>query len=139
MLWPVLRRLLPDGPRLTLAIEREHHQLEDRVGPGRLRALGLACEAVRRSLRTRAHSVVARRPPANVVAALPLSVLDRPWDLVDALRQGGERRGGGGLERVSRGWALASHTLERAPLLRRGEDPSTPRPDGLTPWRSSAR
>jgi hypothetical protein len=42
-----------------------------------LRRLGLAWEAVRRIAPTRAHPVVARRPPGNVAAALPLSAIDR--------------------------------------------------------------
>ena len=170
VLWPVLRRILPDGPALTLEIEQEHQEvnelvtrleqlapddpgrpavldrlvevlredvrdeedqllpeLQGRVSPGRLRTLGLAWEAVRRVAPTRAHPVVARRPPGNVVAALPLSVLDRARDAVDAVLQSGPSRGGAALERVSRTLTRASHAVEHTPVMRRGEDPSTSR------------
>jgi len=170
VLWPVLRRSLPDGPALTLQIEQEHQEvnelvtrleqlpvdaaeraavldrlvevlredvrdeedqllpeLQDRVSPGRLRALGLAWEVVRRVAPTRAHPVVARRPPGNAIAAVPLTVLDRARDVVDAVLQSGPGRGGPALERVSRVLTQASHAVERLPLMRRGEDPSTSR------------
>ncbi|CAA9289818.1 MAG: Hemerythrin domain protein [uncultured Friedmanniella sp.] len=170
VLWPVLRRILPDGPALTLEIEQEHQEvnelvtrleqlapdaperpvvlerltavlredvrdeedrllpeLQDRVSTGRLRALGLAWELVRRAAPTRAHPVVARRPPGNAVAALPLTVVDRTRDLVDAALQAGPARGGAALTRVSRVLTRVSHAVEALPLLRRGEDPSTAR------------
>ncbi|GAA1436518.1 hypothetical protein GCM10009616_36550 [Microlunatus lacustris] len=170
VLWPVLRRSLPDGPALTLQIEQEHQEvnelvtrleqlpagaagraavldrlvevlredvrdeedqllpeLQDRVSPGRLVTLGLAWEAVRRVAPTRAHPVVARRPPGNAIAAVPLAVLDRARDLVDTVLQSGPGRGGPALERVSRVLTRASHAVEHLPLMRRGEDPSTSR------------
>jgi hypothetical protein len=170
VLWPVLRRTVPDGPALTLAIEQEHQEVnelvtrleelagdapdrpavlarltevlredvrdeEDQLLPElqglvsrrRLRALGLAWEAVRQVAPTRAHPVVARRPPGNAVAAVPLSVLDRARDRVDGALQSGPARGGAALERVSRSLTRAAHAVERFPLLRRGEDPSTSR------------
>jgi hemerythrin superfamily protein len=170
VLWPVLRRALPDGPALTLQIEQEHQEvnelvtrleqlpvdaaerpavldrlvevlredvrdeedqllpeLQGRVSAGRLRALGLAWEAVRRVAPTRAHPVVARRPPGNAVAAVPLSVLDRARDVVDTVLQSQPARGGAALERVSRALTRAAHAVEHVPLLRRGEDPSTSR------------
>lgn len=170
VLWPVLRRSLPDGPALTLQIEQEHQEvnelvtrleqlgpdaderpavlarltavlredvrdeedqllpeLQERVGPGRLRALGLAWEVVRRVAPTRAHPVVARRPPGNVLAALPLSVLDRARDAVDTVLQAGASRGAGVLRTASRGLTAAAHAVERVPLLRRGDHPTTAR------------
>jgi hypothetical protein len=170
VLWPVLRRVLPDGPALTLRIEQEHQEvnelvtlleqlptdaperaavldrltavlradvrdeedrllpeLQGRVSRGGLRALGLAWEAVRRVAPTRAHPVVARRPPGNAVAAVPLSVLDRARDLVDTALQSGPSRGASVLDRLSRALTGASHAVERFPLMRRGEDPSTSR------------
>lgn len=47
---------------------------------GRLVTLGLAWGAVRRIAPTRPHPVVSRRPPGNVLVALPLPVLDRTGD-----------------------------------------------------------
>ncbi len=170
VLWPVLRRALPDGPALTVQIEQEHQEvnelvtrleqlpvdaverqavldrlvevlredvrdeedqllpeLQERVPAARLRALGLAWEAVRRVAPTRAHPVVARRPPGNLVAAVPLAVLDRARDAVDTVLQSGPDRGRTALERVSRALTRAAHAVEHAPLMRRGEDPSTSR------------
>ena len=166
VLWPVLRRVLPDGEELTLQVEQEHQEvnelvaaiddipagsperqplldrltdvlredvrdeedellprLQARLGPRRLRALGVAWEVVRRTAPTRAHPVVARRPPGNALAAVPLTVVDRARDHVDRRLQHGT--GGPRLERVSQGLERAAHAIEHAPVLRRGEDPST--------------
>ena len=170
VLWPVLRRTVPDGPQLTLQIEQEHQEvnelvtrleqldaedprrppalarltavlredvrdeedallpeLQRRASPAELRRLGLAWELVRRVAPTRAHPVVARRPPGNVVAALPLSVLDRARDGVDAALQRRPERGAAGLRWTSRRLAALAHRLEHLPPLRVGEDPSTAR------------
>jgi hemerythrin superfamily protein len=168
VLWPAARRALPDGPELTLRIEREHQQVNELVtrlersrpgDPGRaellervfavldedvrdeedlllprlqevldppaLRRLGWSWELVRRVAPTRAHPVVARRPPGNVLAALPLSVIDRTRDRLDRLVH---RRTGllaTAAESASvRLAALAGH-LERLPAFTRGEHPST--------------
>ncbi|MGQ1840121.1 hemerythrin domain-containing protein [Kocuria turfanensis] len=170
VLWPVMRRVLPDGHELTLQVEQEHQEVNELVTaletldaddpqretvlsrlvevlredvrdeedellprlqqllrPGQLRRLGLAWEVVRRTAPTRAHPVVARRPPGNVIAALPLSVLDRLRDLVDAavLRRPG--RGAPALRSVSSGLGALAHRIEGLPVMRRGEDPSTGR------------
>ncbi|MFS0867514.1 hemerythrin domain-containing protein [Microbacterium sp. 179-B 1A2 NHS] len=167
VLWPVMRRVLPDGEELTLQVEQEHQEvnelvtrleslepgtpertaaldrlaevlredvrdeedelfprLQERVSPAQLRMLGLAWEVVRRVAPTRAHPIVARRPPGNVVSALPLSVLDRTRDRLDSarLRGGGSGRARRGL---SSGLARLAHAIERSPAMRRGEDPST--------------
>src|SRR5690606_20507727 len=111
VLWPVLRRVLPDGHDLTLQVEQEHQEVNELVtrleamdltDPDRqpvvdrlaavlredvrdeedellprlqreldtatLRRLGVMWEVVRRIAPPRAHPVVARRPPGNVVA-----------------------------------------------------------------------
>jgi hypothetical protein len=102
-------------------------RLQQRVPVGRLRRLGLAWELVRRVAPTRAHPVVARRPPGNVLAALPLSVLDRARDRVDAVLHRGPARTGPALRRVSRLLTDVAHRLEHLPPLRSGEDPSTAR------------
>ncbi|WP_197690561.1 hemerythrin domain-containing protein [Microbacterium sp. AISO3] len=172
VLWPLMRRVLPDGEQLTLEVEQEHQEvndlvtrlehlelgtaereavlkrlaevlredvrdeedelfprLQERVSVRRLRMLGLAWKLVRRVAPTRAHPIVARRPPGNVLAALPLSILDRSRDRLDAARLG---RGGadGSLRALSQGLARASHAVERLPILQRGEDASTSRGAG---------
>ena len=170
VLWPALRRMLPDGEQITLQIEQEHQEvnelvtslehldaadprrqpvldrlvavlradardeedvllprLQERAGSTRLRALGLAWEAVRQVAPTRAHPVVARRPPGNVLAALPLSLIDRLRDAVDAAQQRGPVRGSTALAATSRGLTWLAHRVEQLPPLTRGEDPSTAR------------
>jgi hemerythrin superfamily protein len=101
-------------------------RLQYAVGAGRLRALGLAWEVVRRTAPTRPHPVVSRRPPGNVLAALPLTVIDRTRDALDA---GGRRfpQAHGPTSRASRALARAAGRVERTGPLRRGEDPSTRR------------
>jgi hemerythrin superfamily protein len=168
VLWPVLRRVLPDGGELTLEVEREHQEvnelvkklegledgsperadvlgrltevldddvrdeedalfprLQSRVSRRELQVLGVLWELVRRIAPTRAHPVVARRPPGNVVAALPLSVLDRGRDVVDSALLGAPDRVVPVLHRVSSALARASHAVELLPIMRSGEDPST--------------
>lgn len=181
VLWPVMRRTLPDGEELTLQVEREHQEvnelvtrlehldaftadrqpalnrlvdvlredvrdeedelfprLQTRISVAHLRLLGLAWEVVRRIAPTRAHPVVARRPPGNVVAALPLSILDRTRDRIDMLIHRGAGRLDGPLRSANAVLTRAAHAVERLPIMRRGEDPSTriaPKPNavGMTP------
>jgi hemerythrin superfamily protein len=167
VLWPVMRRVLPDGHDLTLEVEREHQEVNElvteleRVKPGesrrdeilsrlvavlkedvrdeedvlfprlqnvlgrrQLQLLGLAWETVRLVAPTRAHPIVARRPPGNVVAALPLTVIDRLRDRIDGRLL--ENACGGLLLRGASGaLARTGHRIERLPMMRRGEDPST--------------
>ena len=168
VLWPVMRRVLPDGEELTLQVEQEHQEvnelvtrlealepgsrertaavarlidvlredvrdeedelfprLQARVSTTQLRLLGLAWEVVRRVAPTRAHAVVARRPPGNVIAALPLSVLDRARDRLDSARLRDPARARGPLPALSRVLTRMSHAVEMLPPLRVGEDPST--------------
>jgi hemerythrin superfamily protein len=167
VLWPVMRRMLDDGEELTLAVEREHQEVNeivtaletlshgdparvaalDRLGEvlredvrdeedelfprlqsvlerAELRRLGVYWEIVRRVAPTRAHPVVARRPPGNVLSALPLSVVDRLRDVVDAARYeaGGDPTA---LHALSRGLTAVGHALEHLPFMRSGEDRST--------------
>ncbi len=170
VLWPAVRRVLPDGEELTLRIEEEHQEvnelvaaleedgpddprrparlarlvevlredvrdeedvllprLQERLDPHELRRLGRQWELVRRVSPTRPHPTVARRPPGNALAALPLTVLDRTRDLVDA----GVRRGPARLapvgEAVSRGLAGVAGLVERTPPARYGDRPPTSR------------
>jgi hemerythrin superfamily protein len=170
VLWPVLRRVLPDGEALTLRVEEEHQEvnelvttlettghddprraellarlvavlredvrdeedvlfprLQERVDGAELRRLGRRWELVRRISPTRPHPTVSRRPPGNAASALPLSLLDRTRDLVDA----GVQRGLGPVapagRAVSRGLAVVAGLVERVPPARTGDRPSTSR------------
>ncbi|UMG92536.1 hemerythrin domain-containing protein [Nocardioides sp. TF02-7] len=170
VLWPELRRTLPDGEALTLQVEQEHQEVnelwtrlesadltgeereqvvgrlvevlredvrdeEDQLLPRlqqavdvrRLRALGVAWEAVRRTAPTRPHPVVSRRPPGNALAALPLTVLDRARDGLDAAARS-DRVPSGAADRFRTASALLARGAGRVETfgpLRRGEDPST--------------
>lgn len=104
-------------------------RLQEVVSTRDLRRLGVLWEIVRRVAPTRAHPVVARRPPGNVISAVPLSVLDRLRDLLDTGTRRGPKRAAPALRTASRGLTHAAHRVERLPLLRIGEDPST-RSDG---------
>ncbi len=168
VLWPVMRRVLPDGEELTLQVEQEHQEvnelvtrlerlelgtperqaaldrlvevlredvrdeedelfprLQERVSPRQLRLLGIAWEAVSAVAPTRAHPIVARRPPGNVVAALPLTVLDRSRDRLDALRLRCAGRAEKPLRAVTGALTRAAHAIEHLPAMRAGEDDST--------------
>jgi hemerythrin superfamily protein len=182
VLWPVIRRVLPEGHALTLQIELEHQRinelvtelealeqgseahrqvlaqvvallqadvrdeedallprLQEKLSAAQLRRLGLAWEIVRAIAPTRAHPIVARRPPGNVLSALPLALLDRLRDLVDARLQGGGGIAAPALQRLSAALAGAAHAVERLPGMRLGEDPETrlPARKGV-PWGAAA-
>jgi hypothetical protein len=168
VLWPVIRRVLPDGHALTLRVEQEHQlinelvtelevlesgsiahdqvlgrvvallredvrdeedellpRLQSRLTPAQLRLLGVAWEAVRWIAPTRAHPIVARRPPGNWLSALPLAILDRIRDVADSLGDGGRGTATAPLRSLSSALSRVSHGIERLPGMRRGEDPST--------------
>ncbi|MBO0679974.1 hemerythrin domain-containing protein [Mycolicibacterium sp. S2-37] len=168
VLWPAIRRWVPQGEPLTLEIEREHQEInelfteleklpsddpehrrlweriktllredvrdeEDRLLPmlqdaldrDALVRLGWAWEAVRRVSPTRPHPVVARRPPGNVAAAAPLTVLDRTRDQLDRAARRSTGRAGAMLGSASAGLARVAGVVEHVPPFTRGEDPST--------------
>ena len=167
VLWPVIRRVLPDGEALTLQIEQEHQEvnelvsrlegagdgserqvlldrlttvlredvrdeedvllprLQDQLSTARLRLLGIAWEVVRRIAPTRPHPTVSRRPPGNVLAAAPLSVLDRARDLVDQAARRAPSEAAPALRATSQTLASMAGRVERFTPLRRGERPST--------------
>ncbi|MGY2078804.1 hemerythrin domain-containing protein [Modestobacter sp. SYSU DS0657] len=170
VLWPVIRRVLPDGDALTRQVEEEHQEVNELVtrlealdhdDPRRaetlarlvevlnedvrdeedvmfprlqealdakaLRRLGLQWEVARRVSPTRPHPTVSRRPPGNAVSGLPLSLLDRTRDLVDAGVQRAPERLAPAGETVSRGLAAAAGWVERVPLARRGDGSPTAR------------
>ena len=170
VLWPVLRRVLPDGDALTRQVETEHqevnelvtalerHGLDDPRRPGRLarlvevlredvrdeedllfprlqeavtpeelRRLGRRWQLMRSLSPTRPHPTVSRRPPGNALSGLPLTVLDRSRDLVDAgVRRAPERFAPAGTA-VSRALAGLAGLVERMPPARRGDGPPTSR------------
>jgi hemerythrin superfamily protein len=170
VLWPVLRRVLPDGDALTLQVEKEHQEvnelvsaleadgpddprrparlarlvevlredvrdeedvlfprLQEAVPADELRRLGRRWEIMRRISPTRPHPTGSRRPSGNALSGLPLSVLDRTRDAVDA----GVRRAPAQLapagEALSRGLAAVAGLVERVPLSRTGDRPPTSR------------
>ena len=168
VVWPAIRRWVPDGEKLTLQIEQEHQEInelftelektgpdsdrhrdlwqrivtllredvrdeEDRllpmlqetVPPKTLVQLGWAWEAVRRTAPTRPHPVVARRPPGNVAAAAPLTVLDRARDHLDRMHRRSTGAVSGASKSMSAALARVAGAVEHIPLLTRGEDPST--------------
>ena len=167
VVWPALRRVLPDGHELTLRNEQEHQAVNelfsqlDRTPPGdarrgalverltallrqdardeedlllprlqaalsaeQLRRLGRLWELARRTAPTRPHAVVSRRPPGNLLSALPLAVLDRSRDRLDVLARSGTPAAGPA-RAASRGLAGVAGAVEHLPVLRRGEDAST--------------
>ena len=172
VLWPAMRRALPDGEQLTLMVEEEHQQinqlvteieemapedprrqpligavvdllredvrdeedtllprLQEALDEKQLRVLGLQWEALRRTAPTRAHPVVSRRPPGNVLAALPLTVIDRTRDAVERGSRRSERLQQP-LTRASKVLAGAAGVVEQAPFMRSGERSSTRVPRG---------
>jgi hemerythrin superfamily protein len=170
VLWPVLRRVLPDGDALTLRVEEEHQEVNELVsaleddGPDdprrasrlarltavlredvrdeedlllprlqeavthdELRRLGRRWEVGRRLSPTRAHPTVSRRPPGNALSGLPLTVLDRTRDLVDAAARHAPERLAAIGRTASRGLARVAGLVERAPFARTGDRPPTSR------------
>jgi hemerythrin superfamily protein len=170
VLWPVLRRVLPDGDALTLRVEKEHQEvnelvsalerdgaahphrparlarlvevlredvrdeedvlfprLQEAVSVEELRRLGRRWALMRRLSPTRAHPTVSRRPPGNALSGLPLSVLDRTRDAVDA----GVRRAPAQLapagRALSKGLARVAGLVELIPLSRAGDKKPTSR------------
>jgi hemerythrin superfamily protein len=164
VLWPVVRRALPDGEALTLRVEEEHQEvnelvsaieaggpdhpdrparlarlvevlredvrdeedvmfprLQEAVSPEELRSLGRRWQVMRRISPTRAHPTVSRRPPGNALSGLPLSLLDRSRDTVDAVSRRGPAPVAHAGRAVSGGLARMAGWVERVPLARTGD------------------
>ena len=100
-------------------------RLQEVLDPRDLTRLGASWEAVRRTAPTRAHPLVARRPPGNVLAALPLTLIDRSRDALDRLARRAPRTVAPVAVGISRGLLTVADLVERFPPLRRGEDAST--------------
>jgi len=102
-------------------------RLQAAVDATTLRRLGRRWEVARRLSPTRPHPTVSRRPPGNALSALPLSLLDRTRDVVDAGVQHGPGRLAPVGKVVSQGLAGVAGWVERVPLVRRGDRPPTSR------------
>jgi hemerythrin superfamily protein len=89
--------------------------------------LGFAWEIVRRIAPTRPHPVVARRPPGNVLAALPLTLIDRLRDRIDRLARDTTGTRYELLSAFSYLVARVAGRIEHLHPFMRGEDPSTHR------------
>jgi hemerythrin superfamily protein len=100
-------------------------RLQEALDAAELQRLGRAWELVRRTAPTRAHATVSRRPPGNVVAALPLTLIDRTRDALDATARHAPEPWSGLGRRGSRALASVAGAVERLTPMQRGEDPST--------------
>ncbi|WP_345477202.1 hemerythrin domain-containing protein [Nesterenkonia rhizosphaerae] len=124
---PVLARLI-EVLREDVRDEEDElfPRLQRALAMWQVQALGLAWEVLRRTAPTRAHPVVARRPPGNVLAAVPLTILDRARDALDyrALRTPGTKKASA-IRSLSTALGHAAARVERLPIMRQGEDPST--------------
>lgn len=139
-LFTELEQTDPDGDRhrelwgrITTLLREDVRDEEDELLPklqsalsaGQLIALGVAWEVVRRTAPTRPHPVVARRPPGNVAAAAPLTVIDRLRDRIDRIARSSDGAPAAVATRISAGLANAAGLIEHVPPLTRGEHPST--------------
>ena len=102
-------------------------RLQQLLGTKKLRLIGWQWELVRRISPTRPHPVVSRRPPGQILSALPLTVLDRARDLLQKLDELTRCRFNGPLSAADHLLALSADAVERIPLLQRGEPPETSR------------
>ena len=89
----------------------------------------IAAWGTRRIAPTRPHAVVARRPPGNALAALPLTLTDRTRDTLDLVAQHSQRLRAPATA-ASGALARLAGRIEQLPPLRVGEDPSTHRSRG---------
>jgi hypothetical protein len=96
-------------------------RLQQALSADELRWLGFTWEMVRLIAPTRPHPVVSRRPPGNVLSALPLTIVDRARDRLDLWRYRNPGRGGAAAAALTR----FAHQIEGIPGMRSGEDPQT--------------
>jgi hypothetical protein len=97
------------------------------VDADELRRLGRRWALMRRLSPTRSHPTVSRRPPGNALSGLPLTLLDRTRDVVDAgVRRAPEQLVPAG-KAVSHALAGLAGLVERIPLSRAGDKPPTSR------------
>lgn len=100
-------------------------RLQAGTTPQHLRRLGGRWDLIRRTAPTRPHAVVSRQPPGNVLAAVPLSLLDRSRDRLDCIARHSAGRRRDSAEATSRALAKAAGVVEQLPPMRRGERAKT--------------
>ena len=100
-------------------------RLQGALDTVRLRRLGRTWEIVRRAAPTRPHATVSRRPPGNVLAALPLSLLDHSRDGLDRVSRAGSRPLRVTATALSRVLAGVAGAVERLGPMRQGEHADT--------------
>jgi hypothetical protein len=99
--------------------------LREALDDRQLQRLGLTWELVRRTAPTRAHPVVSRRPPGNVLSALPLAAVDRSRDGLDRVARSAPTPVSAASRGASRALGALAGSIEHLPPFRHGEDPST--------------
>jgi hemerythrin-like domain-containing protein len=111
-------------------------RLQQELSARQLQLLGLQWGVLRLTSPTRPHPVVSRRPPGQVLSALPLTVLDRTRDQVQRLDETLGGRAAGALHAVDDALAGAAGVVERLGVIRTGERAETNR--GTAPDRERA-
>jgi hypothetical protein len=104
-------------------------RLQQELSPRQLQLqlLSLQWGLLRLTSPTRPHPVVSRRPPGQVLSALPLTFLDRARARLQQLGENLGGRGDGVLRAVDDALADASGAVERLPIIRTGQQPETAR------------
>ncbi len=100
-------------------------RLQEALDPTRLRRLGGTWEVVRRAAPTGPHPTVSRRLPGNVLAAVPLSLLDGSRDGLDRAARAGSRPVQTSATALSRLLAGVAGAVERLAPMRQGEHADT--------------
>jgi hypothetical protein len=102
-------------------------RMQARMTTRQLQLLGLQWQLLRATSPTRPHPVVSRRPPGQVLSALPLTFLDRLRDQVQRVDEVTGGRASAPLDTVDRALAGAAGAVERMPIIRTGDRPETSR------------
>ena len=121
--------------RAFVALDEDVRSEEDELLPRlqqeltvlQLQLLGLQWGLLRLTSPTRPHPVVSRRPPGQVLSALPLTFLDRARDRLQQLGEALGGRGAGVLGTVDQALAGAAGAVERMPIIRTGQRSETAR------------
>ncbi len=100
-------------------------RLQEALDSARLRRLGRTWEIVRGAAPTRPHAAVSRRPPGNVLAAVPLSLLDHSRDGLDRVARAGSSPVQTSATALSRVLAGVAGAVERLAPMRHGEHADT--------------
>ena len=116
---------------LELDVRSEEDELLPRMQaamtPRQLRMVGLQWELLRLTSPTRPHPVVSRRPPGQVLSALPLTVLDRLRDNAQRVDEATDGRFAGVLGVADTALASAAGAVERMSIIRTGDRTETSR------------